>query len=486
AAVASARARFAAYYAQLAEEFEPELWGPAVAAGTAALDREFENLSAAGRWAIQQRDAELALRFGAALWHFWEVRGRAAQGLRWLDEALALPGEAPALVKGRALDAAGHLALSLGQHHQAARYFVRTLQTWLQAGSRQSAALALNNLSTAALYGGDTTASTVHLTASSDLFRELKDEPGLALTLVTLGTTAHLQGNADSARTLYEEGLRLFRKLGDSRGVAGCLNNLANLLDEAGQTDRARALYAEALQHYRELGDTREQAAALANMAATEQAVGRTADAAELCRQSLDLYDELADGRGVLTGLGLLAQMAAAQEQFILTARLLGAMEVLRSLTGVPAAEHAPASVAELERLAAGRLKPELLAAARAQGARLALNEMIDEAVTSLKRNPSPNGEETMSRFLVERYLPGFTADQLAGAAAAAKKASAELSAQGTPVRYLRSTFVPGQEKCFCLFEGPSAEAVRQANERASLPFDSIAEAVHVAAEEVA
>ncbi|MBV8084770.1 MAG: hypothetical protein JO247_08140, partial [Chloroflexi bacterium] len=49
AAVASARARFAAYYAQLAEEFEPELWGPAVAAGTAALDREFENLSAAGR-----------------------------------------------------------------------------------------------------------------------------------------------------------------------------------------------------------------------------------------------------------------------------------------------------------------------------------------------------------------------------------------------------------------------------------------------------
>ena len=90
-----------------------------------------------------------------------------------------------------------------------------------------------------------------------------------------------------------------------------------------------------------------------------------------------------------------------------------------------------------------------------------------------------------MSKFLVERYLPGFTPDQLSAAAGAAKKTTAEMSQHGTPVRYLRSTFVPGEEKCFCLFEGPSAEVVREANERAQLPFERIVEAMHIASEDL-
>jgi len=30
--------------------------------------------------------------------------------------------------------------------------------------------------------------------------------------------------------------------------------------------------------------------------------------------------------------------------------------------------------------------------------------------------------------------------------------------AEGTPVRYLRSTFITGEDKSFCLFEQPSAD----------------------------
>jgi hypothetical protein len=92
----------------------------------------------------------------------------------------------------------------------------------------------------------------------------------------------------------------------------------------------------------------------------------------------------------------------------------------------------------------------------------------------------------SMQTYLVERHLPGFTAGQLPDAAGAAKAKSDELRAEGTPVRYLRSTFVPGTEKCYCLFEGESAEAVREANERAGLPFERIVEATPIAAEELA
>ncbi len=86
---------------------------------------------------------------------------------------------------------------------------------------------------------------------------------------------------------------------------------------------------------------------------------------------------------------------------------------------------------------------------------------------------------------MVERSLPGFTSDQLPAAAGAAKTAATALAAEGTPIRYLRSTFVPSEQKCFCLFEGESAEAVRDAQERAGLPFDRIVEAEFITSDEI-
>jgi hypothetical protein len=92
---------------------------------------------------------------------------------------------------------------------------------------------------------------------------------------------------------------------------------------------------------------------------------------------------------------------------------------------------------------------------------------------------------DSMPRYMVERHLPGFTQEQLPGAAGAAKSTSEQLSHEGTPVRYLRSTFVPQEEKCFCLFEGDSEETIRTVQERAGLPYDRIVEANFITADEV-
>jgi Protein of unknown function (DUF4242) len=91
-----------------------------------------------------------------------------------------------------------------------------------------------------------------------------------------------------------------------------------------------------------------------------------------------------------------------------------------------------------------------------------------------------------MTKYLVERYLPGLTSDQLAAAAERAKRTTATMTQEGTPVQYLRSTFIPGEEKCYCLFEGPSAEVVRIANDQAQLPYERIVEALHIAADDLA
>jgi len=480
------RSRQAAYYLGLAENSEPALWGPDVVATMDALNDEFENLSTAMRWAIQGGNAETALRLGAALWHFWDVRGRAARGLQWLEEAFDLPGQAPDLVKGRAFDAAGNLARSLGDYERATRFYVRTLQIWLQAGNRQSIALALNNLSISALYGGDQAGFEVHQSASSDVFRDLKDAAGLAVSLVTLGTMAYMQGKPGSARTLYEESLAMFKHLNNSRGVAGCLNNLANLVDEQGDPYTARDLYQRALTSYRALGDAAEEAACLKNLASLELGAGNLARAAELCSSSLALFDDLGDSRGILSCLTTLMRAAAQCGLLVEAMRVSGARDALASVLDVPDTET-PA-VTSLQQAAQDVLGSAQVAAAVSDGANMGLGAVAAAVAAAIERHVTLEYSEEiiMGQFLVERHLPGFKPEQLAGAAGAAKRASAELTAQGTSVRYLRSTFVPGQERCFCLFEGPSAEAVKQANDHAGLPFISITAAVHVASEDVA
>jgi len=90
-----------------------------------------------------------------------------------------------------------------------------------------------------------------------------------------------------------------------------------------------------------------------------------------------------------------------------------------------------------------------------------------------------------MPQYMVERHLPGITPEQLTAAAARAKSVTKEMSQQGKPVRYLRTTFLPSEEKAFCLFDAPTAEHVKEANELAQIPLQRIVEVKHVAAEDV-
>src|SRR5947208_8474805 len=58
-----------------------------------------------------------------------------------------------------------------------------------------------------------------------------------------------------------------------------------------------------------------------------------------------------------------------------------------------------------------------------------------------------------MPVYMVERDLPGIEMEQLAAAQKAAIETSDQFTADGKPVRYIRTTFVPGEAHCMCLFE---------------------------------
>ena len=83
-----------------------------------------------------------------------------------------------------------------------------------------------------------------------------------------------------------------------------------------------------------------------------------------------------------------------------------------------------------------------------------------------------------MSVYMVERSLKGIAMSDLAAAQQAAIATSKRFSAEGTPVRYIRSTFVPESGACMCLFEASGAEDVKRVNEAAKIPFDRVTEAL--------
>ena len=83
-----------------------------------------------------------------------------------------------------------------------------------------------------------------------------------------------------------------------------------------------------------------------------------------------------------------------------------------------------------------------------------------------------------MDVYLVERDLESITMDQLGAAQKAAIDTGKQLTAQGKKVRYIRSTFVPGEARCMCLFEADDQQAVRELNETAKIPYSRIVEAL--------
>lgn len=83
-----------------------------------------------------------------------------------------------------------------------------------------------------------------------------------------------------------------------------------------------------------------------------------------------------------------------------------------------------------------------------------------------------------MPVYAVERNLPGITMEQLAGAQKTAIETSERFTAEGKNVRYIRTTYIPSESRCTCLFEAPDAERVKAVNDTAGIPYTAVKEAM--------
>ena len=78
--------------------------------------------------------------------------------------------------------------------------------------------------------------------------------------------------------------------------------------------------------------------------------------------------------------------------------------------------------------------------------------------------------------FLAETYLPASTSSD--DVERSALEAAAAITAEGTPIRFLRTILVPEDETCFFVFEAASAMAVQEVARRAGFGDARVSRAI--------
>jgi predicted ATPase/DNA-binding CsgD family transcriptional regulator len=332
----ASRSAHAVHYLALAEAAEMELTRPQRVEWVRRLDEEHDNLRAALRFLLDSGSGETALRLAATLADFWLARGYLREGRRWLDEALASPGDASATFRGKAANGAGLLASYLGDYDGAVELCSDALELYRSAGDRRGLANALTGLAVTARKRGDYAAARETLEEALGIFRELGDEQGVARTLNQLGLVVFFVGDDEAFRSIAEQTLTAFRALGDVEGIGLSYLHLGLVTLSEGDPVGATPMLEESLAICRELGDRRAIAKAVQFLGDAASGRDDHAAARNFYEESLSLSVELGDLWLSTLSLEGLARVALATGQPDAAARLLGAADAVREATGVP------------------------------------------------------------------------------------------------------------------------------------------------------
>jgi non-specific serine/threonine protein kinase len=248
------RRAHAAWCVALAERAESEFWGPGQAVWPARLNREIDNLRAALRWAEGRGDDELILRLGGLLGIYWLLHGPAAEGLRWVDGALARGAPVPKAVRAQAHFASGLLAWVGGDYDRGAKQCSASVALWREVGDTYPLALSLNVLGVVRGELGDHAGAQRDLEESLALCREIGHQWGIGLGLFDLGKARTYEQAYAEAVQLIESSLPIFRAIGDRWEISEALADLGAIAQFRGETERAAELAAESLRLTRSLG----------------------------------------------------------------------------------------------------------------------------------------------------------------------------------------------------------------------------------------
>jgi predicted ATPase/DNA-binding CsgD family transcriptional regulator len=382
--VEAAKRTHADYFLALAEEAEPELFGPREAEFFDRLEVEHDNFRAALSWTIERGETETALRLAAALWMFWFARGYNGEGQRWLEQALIKDGQASVTARAKALEALAWLADVQDDMDKVEAAAEEGLRLSEEAGIGGSLAASLTNvLGDVAMTRGDYERAKELLEESLALYQKVGDRRFVPRVLAFLGNVSLEQEHYEQAKGLFEESLALGRELGEPTAIGMALMSLGYVFLLEGAHGRAMALFEEAEALSRERGHKGVLIYTIDNLGWAALLRGEHERAQSYYEESLALCEELGDKVIASESLEGLACIFASEGEAERAAKLFGAAEALREAVGY---HHLPLEDALREpylAAARSRLGEEAWEETQAKGRAMQLDEAIEYTLSS-------------------------------------------------------------------------------------------------------
>jgi predicted ATPase len=305
------RRRHTDHFVGLAERAAPFLNRAEQVSWLARLEQEHDNFRAVLARVLEQGENETALRLGGALWKFWLVRGRLAEGRRWLETALSRPQGGPA--RAGALYGTAVLAATQGDRARAGELYAEALSLYRATGDAIRAGRCVWGIGVS-MEGLDSAIPYIEEALASQ--RRLGDQDGMARSLLSLGGVAWAKGDKDASRSSYKSALELFRRLGDVRSIAQSLSGLGDVARATSDFTAARSYYEEALSISRGLEDRIRIAESLFQLGLVARNTGDRNGARSLAQECLGITRELGIPSYVADPLGQLARLACDEGDY--------------------------------------------------------------------------------------------------------------------------------------------------------------------------
>jgi predicted ATPase/transcriptional regulator with XRE-family HTH domain len=332
---AEVRDRYAAFYLELAETSSGHLGADQQEKWLDRMDAEQHNLCAALSWYVERGEVEAGLRLLAALWTFWHIRFRQADGLRWTARVMALPGAHDKRVRARALFGAGWLAVDQCDHALAHTFFAESLALYRSLGDQHGVATALHGVGTVAQAAGDDAEAAALFAESLRRYRDVGHDEGIAWSLDHLGNATLGLGDYARADELFTDSLAIFRRLRHSWGTALALHHQGLAALALGRYPLAQDRFTEAMAVFTELANGWGVAVSLDHLGHVALATGEHRRAEEYFARSLQTSYVEDNPHGVARSLAGLASVAVAERDMVLAARLFAGAETLAEASGI-------------------------------------------------------------------------------------------------------------------------------------------------------
>jgi predicted ATPase/DNA-binding CsgD family transcriptional regulator len=299
--------RHSGYFASLAEQAEPHLWGRGQREWLARLDLELDNVRSALRWSVEHAEADTGLRLGAALQQYWDGRGRLSEGKAWLDQLPLHEPTAPAKLRLLALRAAAYLTRARGNLDEARSLGEDRRRLAEAIGDRKGVAWALHSLGVIAHLRGDAARARALYRECLARFERIEIPEGIGWSLHNLGTVGVWTGELAEARQFFQDALTVFEQFGYPEGAANAQGSLGRVDLEQGDLAGAQARFEASLRVFQSLGHRPKVGAALIRLGELARRKGEWADSLKLYRESVAILRSGgygADLAEALLGLG--------------------------------------------------------------------------------------------------------------------------------------------------------------------------------------